>query len=92
MNAFFLLFAVCIVLSLASAVCNLTVIVQMCMHDAVVLALIGFFICGFIPFFYGWAKANEWDNVPLMIAWSVCNVCLIVTWAILFPVLQSIPA
>lgn len=80
-----------IVLVFASVICNLTVIIQMFMHEEVGLALIGLLICGPLPFFYGWAKANEWDNVLLMITWTVSGVLYLIVALFLFPVLLHAP-
>lgn len=87
MTAVGLLIAAFIVLWLACVICNITVIVQMFMHEEVGLALIGMFICGPLPFFYGWAKANEWDNVLLMIAWTVSTLVVLVGALIVIPTL-----
>ena len=89
MSAVALLAAACYLLALGSGLCACTVVVQMVMHDEIVLALLSLFCCGAIPFFFGWAKADEWDNVLLMIAWTVCNVCLFFACLMLIRVLPA---
>jgi hypothetical protein len=80
------------VLALAVAICNYTVIIQMFLHEEIGLALISLFVCGPVAFFYGWAKANEWDNVLLMITWTVSGMLLLLVVLIWLPVVPSSPA
>lgn len=89
MSALVLMFMVVAVLALGCFICHITVIIQMFMHEEVGLALVSIFLCGLVPFFYGWAKANEWDNVLLMIAWTVCNVCYVLSIFILIPLVPQ---
>ncbi len=90
MTALGLMTAAMVVLGLGCFLCYLTVVIQMFMHEEVGWALIGLFCCTAVPFFFGWSKANEWDNVLLMIAWTVCSVCYIVACIICVPMLHSV--
>jgi hypothetical protein len=91
MSAVGLLTTAFIVLVLAGVICKLTVVIQMFMHEEIGLALIGLLICEPLPFFYGWAKANEWDNVLLMITWTVSGIMALVVGLFLFPAFLHAP-
>lgn len=64
-------------------VCNIAYIVQLLIKERPGLACF-FFFCGggLFAFFHGWTTAREWNNQPMMIAWSVCLACFLVFFAI----------
>lgn len=76
MTALAYLFAASIFASLVASICLLTVIIQMFMHGESGIAIADLLlssclIVALLALFYGWSKADEWKNVPLMPTSSV---------------------
>src|SRR5262249_9249380 len=73
-----LLIGVIVVVSIASLVCFIMVLVKMFQHGQTGLgvACIVLALCtgigSLIAFIYGWVKASEWRIQPLMMVWSGC--------------------
>lgn len=85
-------------LSLGTLVCFLTLVAQMFMHGESGMgatSLVFCLCCGIgvlVAFFYGWSKANEWENTPLMLTWSLFFVLGVLTRLVLYSAAHSLAA
>ncbi len=73
-----MLTALYLLVSLASLVCYIMVVVKMFQHGKTgpgLFSTLGLFLCllGYpFAFIYGWMKAGEWRIQNIMIVWTVC--------------------
>jgi hypothetical protein len=77
MNALQYFYVAKLCLSLGVLVCFLTFVAQLFMHGETGWGIATLLMCGLcgigtiFAFFFGWSKADEWDNAPLMLAWTL---------------------
>lgn len=78
-------------ISLGSTICSLTVLVRIFVKGEVGVGCACFlpFVGSLILFFYGWSKAEEWEQQRLMMAWTVCIVLGIVYGAVFLILMAS---
>ncbi len=98
MTALQYLIAVNWCLSLGALVCYLTLVAQMFMHGESGMGATSLVLCPccgigtLVAFFYGWSKADEWENSPLMLTWSLFFVLYILTRLVLYSATRSVLA
>jgi hypothetical protein len=58
-----------------SSICTIAYVIQLLIKDRPGLALF-FFFCGggLFAFVHGWTTVRDWNNQPMMIAWTLCLV------------------
>lgn len=57
------------------SICTIAYVIQLLIKDRPGLAVFVFFCGGgLIGFVHGWTTAREWNNQPMMIAWTLCLV------------------
>jgi hypothetical protein len=78
------------IIALAAFVCYVLVLVKMFQHGDTTIAvvclvlLLCFGIGHLIAFVYGWMKAQQWNLMPIMAAWTGCIVLDLLLFGVSF--------
>ncbi|HEX5443238.1 MAG TPA: hypothetical protein VFW87_05400 [Pirellulales bacterium] len=93
MEPAFLLILATVPLSVGASLCSITVLIRIFVKGETGVGCACFIpLAGpLILFFYGWSKAEEWEQQRLMLAWSIC-ILLDILYTVIFLILMVISA
>ena len=74
----FLATVITIATFVGALICWIIILVKLFQAGYTVQGVLGIF-CGIVAFIYGWAKADEMDAKPIMLAWTACIVAYVIS-------------